>query len=311
MHNLYFWGERYLFHPSFFQKVLSWTLLPLTALYCLIAILKRYFAKPHDYGIPIISIGNLIVGGSGKTPMTIAIANRIRKPKAIVLRGYGRKSKGLLIVSEIGKIKADVSRSGDEAMLLAQSTDATVIVSEKRGPAIEKAIEMGAEVVLLDDGFGKTQIKKFDILLRPKNDPANPFCLPSGPYREPKHLYQKADLTLREGVDFKRVVTIKNPAKKMLLVTAISKPERLDPFLPSDIEKITFPDHYNFSEKQLRALLKAHHAERILTTAKDAVKMEPFDLPLSLLDLKLKIDPILFKKIESFIASYDKISQKE
>ncbi len=311
MHALYFWVERYLFRPSLSQKFLSFALLPLSALYCLVVVFRRTFSHPKDFGVPIVSIGNLIVGGSGKTPVTIAIANQIAKPKAIVLRGYGRRSKGLAVVSREGKILTDVLRSGDEAMLLARSTDATVIVSSKREIAIDKAIRMGAKVVLLDDGFGKTAIEKLDILLRPKKDPDNPFCLPSGPYREPAYLYEKGALTLRETYDFKRTVTIQNPTPRMLLVTAISKPERLDPYLPPKIPKVLYPDHYDFKKEELVALLAKHKATSILTTAKDAVKMERFGLPLSLLDLKVEIDAGVMETIENFIASYDKIPQKE
>ncbi len=308
MHRLYFWGERYLFRPTRPQKLLSYTLLPLTLLYCAIMKLRRRLAAPREFGLPIIGIGNLIVGGSGKTPMAIAIAERIHLPKAIVLRGYKRASRGMVVVSDGTRILCDLSRSGDEAMLLARRTDAIVIVSEDRTEGIEEAKRRGAQVVLLDDAFGKTAIKKFDILLRPRHDPSNPFCLPSGPYRESPALYAHADLCLREGRDFTREVTLPKGCEKMLLVTAISRPERLDPYLPPDIPKALFPDHATFDEAHLRTLMSRLDARCILTTAKDAVKMERFSLPIAILELRIELSQEAWRKIEAFIASYGTMS---
>ena len=138
-------------------------LLPVSLLYGSLMWLRRVLAKPKDYGIPIVSIGNLIVGGSGKTPFVIELANRY-EDVAIISRGYGRESSGLVVVSQYGKIECDVKTSGDEAMLMAQSTQATVIVSENRAIAIKQAKDMKAKLIILDDGFNKVDIKKYDIL---------------------------------------------------------------------------------------------------------------------------------------------------
>ncbi len=308
--KLYFWVERYLFDPNLFQKIISFILLPITLIYYIVVKLKRYFSKAKDFNIPIISIGNLIVGGSGKTPFTIYLANKLDHV-VIILRGYKRNSKDLLIVSQNGKILTDVKQSGDEAMLLAKEVKrATVIVSKDRIKAIKKAKELKAKVILLDDGFSKSNIKKFDILLRALNEPKNPFLLPSGPYREPKSLYKSANLTLKEGIDFKRVVKIKNPTKKMILITAISNPKRLDPFLPKVIKKIYYIDHYEFKKEKLQALIDKYQATSILTTKKDQVKMESFGFNLSILELELECDRKIFQKIENFLSTFDKIQSK-
>ena len=162
-----------------------------------------------EFGVPVISIGNLIVGGSGKTPFAIYLAKN-RDNVCVILRGYGRVSKGLHVVSKHGRILENVEISGDEAMLLAQALPrATVIVSIDRAEAIKKAKEMGCKLIILDDGFSKVNIKKFDILLRPKKEPENVFCLPSGGYREPKMMYSVANMVLKEGIDFQRFVTYK------------------------------------------------------------------------------------------------------
>ena len=300
------WVEKYLFYPSFMQKILSYLLLPLTALYCIIVWWKRHKGLKNKitFSIPIISIGNLTVGGNGKTPFCIALAKEYTDI-AIILRGYGRKSYGLLIVSDHGQVMCDAMASGDEAMLYAKALPhATVIVSEDRVEAIALAKKRGAKLVFLDDGFSKSFISKIDILVKPNPEPSNSFCLPSGPYREPKSLYAQADLVICEGEDFVRHVEIINPTERMLLVTAISKPSRLDPYLPPNlVGKVNFKDHYMYHEKELEALLHTHQASSILTTQKDAVKMATFDLPLSILKLEVDISETTKANINTLLAS--------
>ena len=299
---MFFWIERYLFYPDTLAKIISFTLLPLSFLYCTLTYLKKFFSTTKNYGIPVISIGNLIVGGSGKTPFAIKLSSYY-KNSAIVLRGYKRDSHGLYIVSERGDIKVDISISGDEAMELAKATSSTIIVSEDRVKGIKKAKELGCDVVFLDDGFSKFSIKKFNILLKPKED-FLPFCLPSGPYRFAKSNYQKVDLTLQEEVDFSREVTIQNPSDTMLLLTAISKPQRLDKYLPSGIKKIYLPDHSEFSQEFIDLIMIKNKPKSILTTKKDAVKLEKFNLNLSILELDIKIQDTALTKIDSYIKGY-------
>jgi tetraacyldisaccharide 4'-kinase len=297
--RLSLWVEEYLFFPNLFQKLLSLCLLPLTLIYTLVVIFKRTFAKPLYFGVPIVSVGNLVVGGSGKTPMTIFLA-KDKENVGVILRGYGRASKGLFVVSCKGKIVEDIQTSGDEAMLLARSLPhATVIVSENRIEAIEKAKTLGCKRIFLDDGFSKYNIAKFDILLRPKIEPTNLFCLPSGGYREPKMMYATADLVLQEGVDFQRLVTYKHNdltvsvlPTKLLLLTAISKPKRLLEFLPNSVKLVVFEDHHEFTQKEIEAILREYKEYSIITTPKDNVKLEQFHLEnLYLMDLELSLSP--------------------
>lgn len=309
-HRLYFWVEKFLFSPGRFQKYLSWALYPLSLFYCSYVVLKRKLTTPKSYGIPIISVGNLIVGGSGKTPFTIALASQLRDV-TVVLRGYGRASKGLIVVSQNGVVMCSVDRCGDEAILLAKSLPhASVIVSEDRVEGIKKAKEMGAKTVILDDGFSKSGIQKFDILLKPSMLFENRFCLPAGPFREPPSYYKKADLVAVENIDFSRKVHIENATDRMVLVTAISKPQRLDKFVPPFIERVFFPDHYRFQERELAKILREYQADSILTTQKDAVKMEHFRVDLSILVLEIEMSPHILKAVNQYIANYGKISPK-
>lgn len=188
--------ERSLYEPGPAWLALGVILAPLSLLYTLIVCLKRLFAKPQKFKIPIISVGNLTLGGSGKTPLVRALFKEFnpRLKTCIILRGYGRKSRGLLEVALGGRILCDVRQSGDEAMEYALFLrGANVIVSEDRAAGILRAQTLGFELVILDDGFSKFNIAKFDILLRPQSAPKLPFCLPFAAYRYPPFFYKFAD----------------------------------------------------------------------------------------------------------------------
>jgi len=281
-----FWVEEYFYNPKSLQKLLSFLLLPLSWLYCFVMYLRYKLSKPQDFGVSIVSIGNLTVGGSGKTPLVTALAQKYKKP-AIILRGYGRASKGMIVVKERGVVTCNVQQSGDEAMIYAKKlSQATVIVSEDRKIALQKAKELGCKIVFLDDAYSKHDIKKLDILIDVQTK--NNACLPSGPYRE--RLYKtKEAVVVKEGIDFVREVHVNNPTSRMSLVTAIARPQRLDKYLPTVVAKNYFEDHHSFTKAELQEILLADGATSLLVTLKDYVKIEDFGLPLSLLDLEVKI----------------------
>jgi len=307
------WIEDYLFYPNSFQRLVSFFLLPLTLIYILIITFKKIGVKKIDFSLPIISIGNLIVGGSGKTPFVLELA-KDKENVAVILRGYGRNSKGLYIVSHRGDIKVDINISGDEAMLLANSLPkASIIVSENRKEAILKAKMLGCSLIFLDDGFSKYDIKKFDILLKPKLEPENIFCLPSGGYREPKMMYATADIVLQEGIDFERMVTYKlnndvlsSLPLKLVLLTAISKPKRLLDFLPSYTILEAYADHHTFKKEEIDELLLKYKGYSFITTSKDLVKLEQFEMrDIYLMSLELRILKNM-DKMDEYIKNYYK-----
>jgi len=243
-----------------------------------------------------------VVGGSGKTPVIKELAKRYENV-AVVLRGYGRRSSGLVQVSKRGKILVDVQRSGDEAMELALALkNASVYVCEDRKAAIEQAKKDGAKVVFLDDAF-RHCIAKYDILLK-KNTP-NHSCLPAGPYRLPLFFEKFADLVLEEGVDFTKVVKIQSPTQKMVLITSIADPARLDPYLPKGIKRYYFKDHHHFTEEELQSIWQKEQPTSFLVTRKDLVKLEKFDFLYSILDLQVRIDPGILNQIDRYIRNFD------
>jgi len=253
--------------------------------------------KPQDFGVDIISIGNLSVGGSGKTPLVTALASRY-EDAAVVLRGYGRESRGLFVVSDGKKILVDVSISGDEAMIYARKLpQVKVIVSEDRKKGIIKAKEMGAKIIFLDDAYSKHDIKKLDILIDIQSE--NSSCLPSGAFRE-RLWRRKEAVVVKDGIDFKRVVELKNKSDKMSLVTAIARPQRLDSYLPEVVSKNYFEDHHSFIKDEMLEIIQRDKASSILVTYKDFVKVEQFGLPLSLLDLYVEVNENIFKIIDNY-----------
>jgi len=296
--------EKLYYNPKWYYYIVAILLLPISFIYGLVGLVKSIFIKPKDYGVKIVSIGNLTVGGSGKTPFAIELINHFtNKYKSNIFyisRGYGRDSKGLVWVKKDGAILSSVKSSGDEAMLVAKECRCSVIVSEDRVKAINTAKESGADLIILDDAFSKVGIKKFDILLEPKELP-NTLTLPSGPFREFSFAKKRASLILKEGIDFKREVEFVNLSDRMLLVTAIANATRLDKYLPSGVVgRYILKDHAFFKKDKIIEKMQEVKAKTILTTQKDMVKLEHFNLNVSLMKLRLNIKRDIIKKIEEY-----------
>lgn len=297
--------DKYFYNPNIYQKIIIVVLIPVSLLYLILSIIRRKKQRFIDFNIPIISIGNLIAGGSGKTPFIKEVASYY-KDVFIISRGYKRKSKGMLIVSINGILQVNQIQSGDEAYLLASSLkNASVIVSKNRKEAILKAKTMGAKCIFLDDGF-RFNFKKLNIVMVPKLEPYFKLTLPSGLYRENPFAIKNADLVLKEDVDYKRIVNVINKTERMILVTAIANPSRIDEFLPKEvIGKIILNDHSRFDLNKIEDVFVKLNASSLLVTQKDAVKLESCKLPLSVLNLTLDIKQEVIDNINNYIDSYN------
>lgn len=324
--------ERYFFTPNIFDKILSFLLLPLSFLYYLIAVFRKKYGVKQDFDIKIISIGNLVSGGSGKTPFCISLLEFLHSIGytylAVILRGYKRETSGFLQVSKNGEILCNVADSGDEAMLIAIQTSRlkiSVFVDESRIEAISYAKKQGIRIILLDDSYRFT-FKKFDILLEPEILPYYDRVLPSGYYRFPTNFYANCDMHLKEGVDYKRKISIckygfiarefehtkdsinhiESKSNRYILATAIANPTRLDAFLESlkphvIAYKYYLPDHGVFDEEKLKDLLRIYNAQYILMTQKDFVKCQKFSLPIHIIDLRVNIAKDRLDKILEYL----------
>lgn len=295
------WVNKYFYSPNFWQKFVSKLLLPLSYIYAFIVIIKKILSKEKDFDVKIISVGNLIVGGSGKTPLTLALYKHFSKKYKtfIILRGYKRSSKGLVEVCIDNKILVDVKQSGDEAMEYALN-NANVIVSENRINAIQKVKSLGANLIILDDGFSKFNIKKFNILLKPPIRPYFNFTLPSGAYRYPLFFYKFGDFIV-ENSENKKHSFIENETKNMVLVTAIANPKRLKEHFNKCVGKEFFPDHHAFNKFELEEIIKKYNATSLLVTMKDYVKIKDFGLPTSIIKLEISLSQTLIKAISNYI----------
>ena len=193
------------------HQVRSPWLVPLSAVYGRAARLRRsWYARHPDarrrLERPVISVGNLVVGGSGKTPVVATIARllieRGQRP-AILSRGYARRraSEGVVVVSDGQRLIAPVEESGDEPQMLAQALPgAAVLVAGDRYLAGRLAeTRLGSTVHLLDDGFQHLQLARDTDLLIVASSDLDQRVLPAGPLREPADTGQLADALVVPG----------------------------------------------------------------------------------------------------------------
>ncbi|OEU62908.1 MAG: tetraacyldisaccharide 4'-kinase [Desulfuromonadales bacterium C00003094] len=199
---------------SIAEQLLYVFLLPFSMLYRELMRLRaalyrwRVFSS-YRASVPIISVGNLAVGGTGKTPVVdylIKFCLAQGRQVAVVSRGYGgRKHPGVQVVSGGKGLLLEPEQCGDEPYLLARrNPQALVLVSPKRADAVRQAVEeFGAEIVLLDDGFQHLAVQRdFDIVLLDAQRPlGNGQLLPAGLLREPVSALGRGDLFLLTRCD--------------------------------------------------------------------------------------------------------------
>jgi tetraacyldisaccharide 4'-kinase len=155
-------------------------------------------AVSHRLHYPVISVGNLTMGGTGKTPFAAHLARRLRfegKRPAILTRGYGRKSRGLVVVSEGNGPLVPPEVGGDEPVALALRLPGVVIVAASRRIEAARAAEkLGADLFILDDGYQHLAIERdANLLLLDSRDPFGGGLPPRGWLREPLSALARAD----------------------------------------------------------------------------------------------------------------------
>lgn len=206
-------------------------------------VLKTYDLKKDFPKAKVISIGNITVGGTGKTPWTIFLADKISKSGrkvAILTRGYGRKSSGQIILDERNKGQKNWWKVGDEPYLMASKLNGVpIIVNANRVQAGLSALQNNkAEILILDDGFQNKSLKKdLEIVIIDATNPFGNFkLLPAGILREPLKNLKRADLLILNKVD-------QNTSKQKLLnyLNSISKA----PIIESQYQKNYFVNVYS------------------------------------------------------------------
>jgi tetraacyldisaccharide 4'-kinase len=273
---------------------------------------------------PVISVGNLAVGGSGKTPVVARIAEILRDegvPVAILSRGYGGSFRGdALVVSDGTTILADAASAGDEPVMLARALPGVVVAVGRHRDAVGRAVEarFGRRVHVLDDGYQHLRLARdLDILCLDPSD-LRDRPLPAGRLRERPSTAARADLVLVAGegelaahgvraLRFgRRLVGYRDregqPADapvRAYLLAGIARPERFEADVAaSGVEVVGgrfFRDHHRFTAAEIESVMAAARgagADALVTTAKDATRLPstPGGLPLRILAITAAFD---------------------
>jgi tetraacyldisaccharide 4'-kinase len=277
---------------------------------------------------PVVSVGNLTVGGSGKTPTVAYLARLLlswgERP-AVLSRGYGRPRPrdGVVVVREPDRVTSEFDESGDEPLMLARELDgATVLVSADRylaGTLAER--RFGCTVHLLDDGFQHLKLARdIDLLIVGGAELTGGGTLPSGRLREPLDAIQAADGVLVERTGQSETDVFDHSALRLskkwgltpfsshatddrpaLALSAIARPERFVAHARASgwtiVDEVRFRDHHAFSRAEVESVVaraRAVGAAVILTTSKDAIRLERHQalaLPVVVLPYLVSIEP--------------------
>lgn len=291
----------------------------------------------HD--LPIICVGNLAVGGTGKTPHTEMIVRQLLsegRHVGILSRGYGRSSKGFQWVEP----ESSASHVGDEPLQMRlrlphERLQCAVCESRNRGIRLMRQQHPELEVIVLDDAFQHRWVRpSLSILL---TDYAALYdtdqLLPAGRLREPSSGAQRAqvvivtkcpaDLSEQEAQAIAQRLHLRAeqalffttiayaslpPTQRALLITGIARPQPLLEHLHQQgiaVEHLAYPDHHRFTPSDRTILLeRAQHYDCVLTTEKDAVRLAELDLPRPLCEriCAISIQPrILFNQETIFV----------
>lgn len=293
--------------PDFWDKpnhILSKILKPLGCIYAYRTASRFRRNKPYQAPVPVICVGNLSIGGTGKTPVCLAIAALLHKQKKnffFLNHGYKSRLKNVMVDLE-SHSPYDV---GDEAVLLA--CYGPTVVDNRRARGAQLAVRKGAECIIMDDGFQNPSLIKtlsFVVVDGVKGF-GNAGVLPAGPLREPvlKGLERadavviageddwgvrfylqrnKVDLPIFSGkfvINKKLVAALEG--KKVMAFAGIGQPQKFFSALTKlgmTVEKTeSYPDHYCYTRFDIEQLIKAADGLPLITTTKDAVKV-PRDL---------------------------------
>lgn len=287
--------------PKFWYQpnsVLGYIFEPLSWFYQIGAALHQKLVQPYRPSIPVISVGNLVLGGAGKTPMTIALAQKLQtmgRTPHIISRGYGGTLQGPI---QVAREIHTYHQVGDEPLLLAKV--APTWVSKNRRAAVDLAIGEGADILLLDDGHQNYSLEKdiCIVVISSIQGLGNGRVFPAGPLREPLENGLKKTTTLvcigpenqelpvsLRHVHCPVIRAFMNPLNpqpcEVIAFTGIGHPEKFRQTLLEAgyqvKEFIPFPDHYPYLDEDIHALQRKAESARVplITTEKDFVRLPP------------------------------------
>lgn len=226
------------------RNFLSYCLLPFTFLYRIIISLRRFLyrcglKKIQRFPVPVIIVGNITTGGTGKTPLVIWLANFLQqqgfKP-GIVSRGYGGKAD---VYPRQVTAQDDPAVVGDEALLLVRNTSCPLIIDPKRVNAVKKLLrDTTCNIVISDDGLQHYALgRDLEIaVLDGQRRLGNNWCLPAGPLREPPSRLKEVDFIVTNGDA--------NPGEYSLQLTATAFHKVTQPEITCDAENLPYDFSY-------------------------------------------------------------------
>ena len=318
-------------------KINYW-LMPFSWLYGLVVCIRNLMfdvgmLKSRTFPLPVICVGNITVGGTGKTPHTEYLIRLLSKDHqvAVLSRGYKRKSEGYVLATK----DTPMAEIGDEPYQMKQKyPQIHMAVDKDRCHGIEqlmqKTVKPQSDVVILDDAYQHRYVKAgLNILLMDYHRLIHlDKLLPAGRLREPMSGSQRADIViitkcprdikLMDRIGIERSINLENwqkiffttykypdqmkgLGKNPLLVTGIASPQQmvydLQKIVPK-FELMSFPDHHNFTEQDINAIRTRAAGRTILTTEKDATRLHGLD--------NMKVIPIEVDFIEGK-EKFDKI----
>jgi tetraacyldisaccharide 4'-kinase len=296
--------------PAFWAEppgLLADLLLPIGAAWDAAGRLRRALSRPYRPSIPVICVGNLVAGGTGKTPVAAAVASDLAARGGavhVVTRGYGGRLGGPV---RVNPARHDAAQIGDEALLLA--AQAPCWVARDRAAGIRAAIGAGARAIVLDDGFQNPAIAKTLslVVVDAGYGFGNGRVIPAGPLRESlARGFARADALVLLGTEADTngprpsqisdrlpvLPAVLSPidgerlaGSRLLAFAGIGRPEKFFATLRALgaelVDARSFPDHHRFRTRELEQLLREAEQTRarLVTTAKDIVRVPPTRRP--------------------------------
>lgn len=282
--------------PKYWQSnsLIAKILTPISWIYGWLTQLRLRTHKPSETTVPVICIGNITAGGTGKTPVSLSIAKMLETEMYhpfFVTRGYGGKQKNVLVNYK----KHSAQEVGDEPLLLA--SQAPTVVNPNRYAAAQIAVSQGADIIIMDDGFQNPSLRKdlSFLVFDGAYGVGNGRVLPAGPLRETfadgikranaliilgkdkHHLAERSNLPVFYG-HTEPVQTTMNKAD-VLAFAGIGHPQKFYRTLQqcqfNVVKTIDFPDHHFYTNKEIAEIVATAKEKNleIYTTSKDYVKI--------------------------------------
>ena len=293
--------------PKFWENktnILTVLLIPISILFYFIIKLRKYLVSPKRFNIPVICVGNIYVGGTGKTPLSIEIANdlKLKKRNPVIIKKYYKSHK-------------------DEQMMIREKTD-FVILNKNRSQAIKEAERKNFDIAILDDGFQDYSIEKsFNIICFNSNQLiGNGLVFPAGPLRESLSSLKRAQIVIINGEKNKmfeeKILQISKRIKifyskyvptnldqfknkKLFAFAGIGNPDNFFKLLSENNlniqKKKFFPDHFDLTADDIKKMIDVAKKNdfELITTEKDFYRIKDYGFN----EIKyLKVDLIIKEK---------------